>query len=77
MILALEPIAGLEDPRYDGKADGEEQADHGEAGGRAHVGDVEKAPAEAADQIDHRIEQRHAPPERRQEGRSPGTQWSN
>ena len=54
----LQPIAGLEDPPHHDQADDQERQRHAEAEGHAHVGDLVEAPAEAADQIDHRIEQR-------------------
>src|SRR6266508_4901894 len=55
--LLLEPVAGLEDPRYGRQADGEEQDGHRQAEAHAHIGGLEEAPAEAADQIDNRIAQ--------------------
>src|SRR5581483_7897695 len=48
------------------QADGEEQQRHGYANADADVRGLEESPAEAADQINHRIEQRDFLPERRQ-----------
>src|SRR5262249_11828241 len=65
--LALEPVTNLEDPRHHCKTDGEEQADHEKAHRRGHIGDLIEAPAESADEINHRIEQRNHLPDRRQD----------
>src|SRR5258708_27409537 len=65
-LLALEPIAGAEQPPHDRQAKHQEQPRHGKADADAHVGDLEEAPAEAADQVDHRIEQGDGLPGRRQ-----------
>src|ERR1700724_3174609 len=62
----LETISRLEDPPDDDEADGEEQRRHGEAHGDTHVGDFEEAPAEAADEINDRVEQAHGLPYGRQ-----------
>src|SRR5690606_8602645 len=53
---ASEAIAGPEDPRHERQAERQEQPDHGQADHRIDVGDLVEAPAEAADQIEHRIE---------------------
>ena len=55
--LLLEAIAGPEHPGDDGEADDDEGERHGEARPDGHVGDRIEAPAEAADQVDDRIEQ--------------------
>src|SRR6185437_9486526 len=62
----LEPVAGLEDPADDGEADQQEDQCHDDADRDVHVGDLEEAPAEAADEIEHRIKQRDLLPQRRQ-----------
>src|SRR5262245_3764725 len=64
--LALQPVAGLEDPPHHGKADQEKQDGHGEAHPYAHIGHSEEAPAKAAHEIDHGVEQRHILPDGRQ-----------
>src|SRR5690606_6429006 len=66
LALRLEPIAGPEDPGDQAQTQAEERQDHGEAGAQADVGDAVEAPAEATDEVHHRIEQRHGLPERRQ-----------
>src|SRR5688572_13863539 len=63
---ALQPVAGTEDPVHDTEAEQEEA----KRGGETHAdGDVRRpveTPAEAADQVHHRIEQAERAPERRQ-----------
>src|SRR5262245_22010638 len=54
--LFLDAVPGLENPPHRRETDDEEQQRHGEAQRHAHVGGLEEAPAEAADQIDHRVE---------------------
>src|SRR5437764_11229149 len=54
---ALEAIPGLEDPPYRGETGAEEDGRHRKAHSDVHVGDLEEAPAEAADQIDDRVRQ--------------------
>src|SRR5690242_3078339 len=66
--LFLELVAGAEHPPHDGEAEREKRQRHCNAHGHAHVGDAEEAPAEAADQVDDRIEQGDGAPERRQHG---------
>ena len=61
-----EPVAGLEDPPHDGKAQRQKRERHGDADADVHVGDAVEAPAEAVDEINDRIELRHGLPERRQ-----------
>src|SRR6478672_11738946 len=51
---------------YHSEAARQEQDGHGEAQSHAHIGHSEETPAEAADQIDHRIEQRHLLPKWRE-----------
>src|SRR5712692_8252950 len=67
IALLLQPVAGLEDPPHRGEADGQEQQGHAQADADRDVGGLEEAPAEAADQIDDRIEQRERLPDRRQD----------
>src|SRR4051812_394583 len=62
----LEAIARPEDPGHDGEADGQHQGGRREADADMDVGDAVEAPAEAADEVDDRIEQRHHLPQRRQ-----------
>ena len=62
----LQPVAGLEHPPDHRHAQREEHQRHRDADGDIDIGHLEKAPAEAADQIDDRIEQCDRPPERRQ-----------
>src|SRR5262249_2429007 len=64
--LILEPIAGLEDPPDGHEAQRQEQERHAQADCHIDVRDLEEGPAESADQVDHRIEQRHRLPDRRQ-----------
>src|SRR5207253_5779492 len=64
--LGLEPVSGFEYPRHDRQRYRHEHDRHGEADSDAHVGDAVEAPAEAADQIDHRVEQRDRLPQGRQ-----------
>src|SRR5688572_9574843 len=65
-ILRLEPVAGAENPPDDAKADDQERQRHAEADADMHVGYAEEAPAEAADEIHDRVEQRDSLPDRRQ-----------
>src|SRR5271170_6153527 len=62
----LQPPSGAEYQDQCGEARGDEQRREPEAGGDADVAFAVEAPAEAADEIDHRIEQADGPPERRQ-----------
>src|SRR6201986_3217651 len=66
--LSLQAVAGLEDPPDDGHAQRQEHQDGGDADLDIDVGQFKEAPAETADQIDNRVEQRHGAPERRQDG---------
>src|SRR5262249_9980529 len=68
-VSILQPIPGLEEPGSDRHAQREKAKRHGNAQSDMHVGDIEKAPAEARDQIDQRVEQRDRAPERRQYAR--------
>src|SRR3954452_19040271 len=63
---SLEPVPRLEHPAGDREAERQEDERHGDAQPDADVGDAVEAPAEAADEIDHRIGKRHGAPERRQ-----------
>ena len=56
-MLRLQPVACLEDPGDDAKAQHEEQQCHAEADADIDVRQAEKAPAETADQIDDGIDQ--------------------
>src|SRR5436305_8804673 len=62
----LDAIAGLENPADRTEAEREKQKRHGEADAEMHVGGFKEAPAETADQIDDRIEQRDRLPAVRQ-----------
>src|SRR6185312_5660128 len=53
----LEAPAGAANPAKHGQAQGNEQDGEPEVGGNADVALAIKTPAEAADQIEHRIEQ--------------------
>jgi hypothetical protein len=64
--LCLEPISGLEDPSHYHQACRQEHRGHGEAYADTNIGDPVETPAEAADQIDHGIEQCDRLPEGRQ-----------
>src|SRR5579872_5271164 len=64
--LTLQPVPGLEDPGDGDHADRKKRQRHAEAQRDADVGNFVKAPAEAADQIDHRVEQRDGAPARGQ-----------
>ena len=64
--LRLESVSRLEDPPHRHQAHGQEADRHGQAQADAHVGDPVETPAEAADQVDHRVEQGDRLPERRQ-----------
>src|SRR5215216_6862120 len=64
--LRLEPVACLEDPPHRRQAQDQEEDRHGQAQGHAYVGGSVEAPPEAADQVDHRIEEGDRLPERRQ-----------
>src|SRR5262249_6907613 len=65
--LVLEAISGLEDPPNDRQADDEEQDGHRQAQAYAHVGGLEEAPAEAADEINNWIAQGEGLPGRGQD----------
>ena len=58
----LQPVAGPEHPADDREAEEEEAQGRGEADADADVADAVEAPAEAADQIDDRVEQGDRPP---------------
>src|SRR3954447_13371445 len=58
LVLVLDAIAGLENPADRAEAEREKQKRHRHADAEMHVGGFEDAPAETADQIDDRIEQR-------------------
>ena len=60
--LGLQPVAGPEHPADDGEAEEEEAQGRREADADADVGGAVEAPAEAADQIDDRVEQGDRPP---------------
>src|SRR6185437_14538016 len=62
----LEAPAGPEDPGQNGEAQGNEQDGEPEAGRDADIAPAIEAPTEAADEIDHGIEQADGAPERRQ-----------
>ena len=62
--LRLESVPCLEDPPDRHQAYGQEENRHGEAQAYAHVGDPVETPAEAADQVDDRVEKGNRLPER-------------
>ena len=62
----FQPIARLEYPSNDREADEKEGHDRREADFDGDVAFVEEAPAEARDQVDDRIEERHLAPHSRQ-----------
>src|SRR5688572_29597759 len=64
--LRLDAPAGLENPPDKNEAGREEDERHAQAYRDIDVGRAVKAPAEAADQIKHRVEQRDGAPDRRQ-----------
>src|SRR6187200_155482 len=64
--LILQPVAGLEDPRDDRERYTHEDGRHDNAHADTDVGEAVKAPAEAADHVHHRVEERYRLPERRQ-----------
>src|SRR5712691_13439139 len=65
--LGLEPVAGLENPPHPGETCGQKHQGRRQAQAWADVGDAVEAPAEAADQVEHRIGQADALPNRRQD----------
>src|SRR5690606_17658363 len=62
----LQPITGAEDPPDKPQAQHEEAEDHRQADANADVRHTVKTPAEAADQVHHRVEQGDLLPQRRQ-----------
>src|SRR2546423_14555210 len=64
----LQAIPRLENPRDRSDAERKEKQRHRKADADMHVGRFKEAPAEAADQIDDRVEQRDFLPERREDG---------
>ena len=56
----------LKHPPYKSQADDEKAKRHANTHGNMHIGNAVEAPAKAADEVDDRIEQRHALPEGRQ-----------
>src|SRR5689334_11102273 len=67
--LFFEFVAGFEHPPHGGEACGKKQKRHADADVMADVGDLEEAPAEAADQVNDRVEQCDCLPDRRQHAR--------
>src|ERR1044071_10476491 len=65
-ILILEPIARLEYPPDRDEAGEQEGERHSQADRNTHIGNLEERPAEPADEIDNRIEQRDGLPSWRQ-----------
>src|SRR5947209_3282380 len=61
---ALEPIPRLENPPYRRETGAEKQGGHRKAHGDVHVGHLEEAPPEAADEIDNGVRQRDGLPSR-------------
>jgi glutathione S-transferase len=62
----LDPIAGLEDPPNDTEAGDQEERDHAQRECQRDIRQPEERPAEPGDQVDHRVQQRHGLPGRRQ-----------
>src|SRR6185312_10779531 len=60
----FQPVATAEDPPHHGQADQQEDQGHAQADGHADVGYAIEAPAEAADQVHHGVEQGDLLPER-------------
>src|SRR5579859_2470322 len=65
--LSLQAVAGLEDPPDAAEAGDEEERRHAKAHADVDVGDLEEAPAKAADQVDDGIEERDGLPGGRQD----------
>src|SRR3546814_5986091 len=65
-LLRLEFPAGAEDPPHGQQAQHEEAEDRRDADRHVHVRHAVEAPAEAADQVHHRVEQGDLLPHRRQ-----------
>src|SRR5258706_8638706 len=65
--LAFQAVAGPEDPPHRGQAQEEEAQRGRQAYPHRHVGIAVEAPAEAADQVHHRVEQAEGAPGRRQQ----------
>src|SRR5215813_8498961 len=62
VTLTLQAVAGLEDPGNENEACEEERGDRGQADTDADVRGAEERPAETADQINDRVEQRDGAP---------------
>src|SRR5215207_1927059 len=60
----LQPVARPEHPDDGNEAGGQKRQRHPEADAHAHVSEPEEAPAEAADQIEHGVEQGDGSPDR-------------
>src|SRR5262249_15207401 len=60
-------VACAEHPPDRDQADDKEQQGHADTDGMADIGNLEETPAESADQVDHRVEQRDGLPGRRQD----------
>src|SRR5580704_14980304 len=67
LASALEAVPGLENPPDDAEEQDQEYESHGKAYAHADVGYSVKAPAKAADQIDHGIDERDLLPDPRQD----------
>src|SRR5215469_10377845 len=65
-ISALELVTGPENPGHDRDAQSEKTERRSRARRDSHVRNAKETPAEAADEVHHRIEQRDPLPERRQ-----------
>src|SRR5215203_4791624 len=64
--LGLQPAPRLEDPPHRRQAHGQKEDSHGKAHAYPDVGEPVETPAEAADQVDDRVEEGGLLPERRQ-----------
>ena len=58
----LEPVPGAENPPDDDQAQGKEAQGGSQADSHGHIGTAVETPAEAADQVDDRVEQGHGLP---------------
>src|ERR1700743_2148102 len=64
--LLPQPISRPEYPRNDAEGDGGEDGNHSHADNKAHLPQIIETPAESADEVDNRVQQRYAMPEWRQ-----------
>ena len=67
-LSGLDAVSGAEYPADNQQTQSQEHQSHADADADVHIRSTIEAPAEPADQVDHRIEQRNGLPERRQHG---------